>query len=57
VCVCVYVCVCVCVCVGGGLVMCGCFGNIYTVLVTEVFLSLTEVFLTLTGFSMLFPQL
>jgi hypothetical protein len=40
VCVCVYVCVCVgvvvcvcvCVCVCVGFVMCGCFGNMYTVL-------------------------
>jgi len=32
VCVCVWcVCVCVCVCVGRFL-MCGCFGNIYTIL-------------------------
>jgi hypothetical protein len=35
------VCVCVCVCVcGGGVVMGGCFGNMYS----EVFLTLTEVF-------------
>jgi hypothetical protein len=33
VCECVYVCVCVCVCgCEGGCVMCGCFGNMYTVL-------------------------
>jgi hypothetical protein len=37
-----------------GFVMCGCFGNMYTVL----FLNLTEIFLTLTEvFSVLFPQL
>jgi len=28
--------------------MCGCFGNMYSVLLTEVFLNLTEIFLTLT---------
>jgi hypothetical protein len=32
-----------CVCVCAGFVMCGCFGNKYTVL-TEVFLTLTEIF-------------
>jgi hypothetical protein len=28
--------------------MCGCFGNMYSVLLTEVFRNLTEVFLNLT---------
>jgi len=48
------VCVCVCVCVCVDFVMCGCFGNMYTVLwqvflvLAEIFLVLTEVFLTLT---------
>jgi hypothetical protein len=29
---CFVMCVCVCVCVCAGFVMCGCFGNMYTVL-------------------------
>jgi hypothetical protein len=32
VCVCVHVCMCVFVCVCVDFVMCGCFGNMYTVL-------------------------
>ena len=51
-----YFVICLCVCVRGGVwnvcvcevfVMCGCFGNMYTVL-WQVFLNLAEVFLTLT---------
>jgi hypothetical protein len=38
------------VCVGVGFVICGCFGNVYTVYctLTEVFLNLTEVLFTPT---------
>jgi hypothetical protein len=51
VCVCGFCDVCVCV----GFVMCGCLGNMYTVLLTEVFINLTEVSLTRTvGFPCFF---
>jgi hypothetical protein len=39
VCVCVWVCGCVCMCVCVGFVMCGCFGNMYTVLRLRFFLT------------------
>jgi len=49
VCVCVCVFVCVCVRVWGGFVMCGCFGNMYTVLRLRFFRAFSSVVRQMPG--------